>query len=60
MALYAVTAALPLLMLWQAWRSAQRREGLARGGVNLVAALLVLQWCAALAGWAMLPFALWR
>ena len=28
--LYAVTAALPLLMLWQAWRSAKRREGLAR------------------------------
>ena len=60
LALYAVTAALPLLMLWQAWRSARRREGLARGGVNLVAALLVLQWCAVLAGWGMLPFALWR
>ena len=60
LALYAVTAALPLLMLLQVWRSARRREGLARGRVNLLAALLVLQWCAVLAGWGMLPFALWR
>ena len=60
LALYAVTAALPLLMGWQAWRSARRNEGLARGRVNLVAALLVLQWCAVLAGSGMLPFALWR
>ena len=59
-ALYGVTVALPLLMLWQAWRSACRNEGLANGRVNLVAALLVLQWCAVLAGWGMLPFALWR
>lgn len=59
-ALYGVTAALPLLMLWQAWRSARRNEGLANGRVNLVAALLVLQWCAVLAGWGMLPLALWR
>ncbi|MHB8911783.1 MAG: serine hydrolase domain-containing protein [Lysobacter sp.] len=58
--LYAVTAALPWLMLWQAWRSARRDEGLAHGRVNLVAALLVLQWCAVLASWGMLPFALWR
>ena len=60
LALYAVTAALPLLMLLQAWRSVRRHEGLARGRVNLVAVLLVLQWCAVLAGWGMLPFALWR
>lgn len=59
-ALYGVTAALPLLMLWQAWRSACRNEGLANGRVNLVAALLVLQWCAVLVGWGMLPLALWR
>lgn len=59
-ALYGVTAALPLLMAWQAWRSTRRHEGLAKGRVNLVAALLVLQWCAVLAGWGMLPFALWR
>lgn len=59
-ALYGVTVALPLLMLWQAWRSACRNEGLANGRVNLVAALLVLQWCAVLAGWGMLPFALWQ
>lgn len=60
LALYAVTATLPLLMFWQAWRSVHRREGLMRGGINLVAALLVLQWCAVLAAWGMLPFALWR
>lgn len=60
LALYAATAALPVLMLWQAWRSARRREGLARGRANFVAALLVLQWCAVLIGWGMLPFALWR
>jgi hypothetical protein len=59
LALYAATAALPLLMSWQAWRSVRRREGLARGTFNLVAALLVLQWCAVLIGWGMLPFALW-
>lgn len=59
-ALYGVTAALPLLMLWQAWRSLRHREGLADGRVNLVAALLVLQWCAVLVGWGMLPLALWR
>jgi hypothetical protein len=59
-ALYGVTAALPLLMSWQVWRSARRNEGLAHGWANLVAALLVLQWCAVLAGWGMLPFALWR
>lgn len=60
LSLYLATAALPALMLWQAWHSAQRREGLARGRVNLAAALLVLQWCAVLIGWGMLPFALWR
>lgn len=59
-ALYGVTAALPLLMSWQVWRSAGRDEGLAHGWANLVAALLVLQWCVVLAGWGMLPFALWR
>lgn len=59
-ALYGVTAGLPLLMAWQAWRSARRQEGLARGWANLVAALLVLQWCVVLAVWGMLPFALWR
>lgn len=60
LALYAATAALPWLMSWQVWRSARRSEGLARGWANLVAALLVLQWCGVLAGWGMLPFALWR
>ena len=60
LALYGVTAALPLLMSWQVWRSARRREGIAHGSANLVAALLVLQWCTILAGWGMLPFALWR
>jgi CubicO group peptidase (beta-lactamase class C family) len=58
--LYAASAALPLLMLWQAWQSVRRREGLAHGRVNLVAAVLVLQWCAVLAVWGMVPFALWR
>ena len=60
LSLYAATVALPLLILWQACRSLRRREGLARGRVNLAASLLVLQWCAVLAGWGMLPFALWR
>ncbi|MFD0738416.1 serine hydrolase domain-containing protein [Lysobacter koreensis] len=59
-ALYAATAALPLLMGWQAWRALRGREGLAKGWVNALAALGVLQWCAVLAGWGMLPFALWR
>ena len=58
--LVAVTAALPLLMAWQAWRSARRHEGLLRGRVNLFAALMVLQWCAVLAAWGLLPLALWR
>ncbi|MGH8077403.1 MAG: hypothetical protein ACREPE_08790, partial [Lysobacter sp.] len=58
--LYGVTAVLVPLMLLQVWRSLRSREGLATGRVNLVAALLVLQWCAVLAGWGMLPFALWR
>jgi CubicO group peptidase (beta-lactamase class C family) len=60
LSLYLATAALPALMLWQAWRSLRRHEGLARGSVNLAAALLVLQWCAVLIGWDVLPFALWR
>lgn len=59
-ALYGATAALPLLMSWQVWRSARRNEGLVHGWANLIAALFVLQWCAVLAGWGMLPFALWR
>lgn len=59
LALYAATAVLPPLMLWQAWRSGRHKEGIAHGRVNLVAALLVLQWCAVLVGWGMLPFALW-
>ena len=58
--LYAATAALPLLMLWQAWRSARRHEGLIRGRVNLCAALAVIQWCAVLLAWGLLPFALWK
>lgn len=29
MTLYAVTAALPLLMVWQTWRSLRRKQGLA-------------------------------
>ncbi len=60
LALYAATALLAPLMLWQVWRSWRRREGLAAGRANLVAALLVLQWCAVLAAWGMLPFALWH
>ena len=61
LSLYAVTIALPVLMLWQAWRSMRCHEGLARGGANLVASMLVLQWwCAVLLAWGMLPFALWR
>ncbi|QSX78756.1 serine hydrolase domain-containing protein [Agrilutibacter solisilvae] len=60
LALYAATAALPALMAWQAWRSLRHRDGLARGRVSLVAALAVLQWCAVLIAWDMLPFALWR
>lgn len=59
LALYAGTAALPLLMLGQAvlsWR--QRRRPGARA--DLTAALLVLQWCLVLVAWGMLPFALWR
>lgn len=60
MTLYTVTAALPLLMLWQAWRSLRRKQGLVHGRANLLAALLVLQWCVVLMVWGMLPFALWR
>ncbi|WP_460821648.1 serine hydrolase domain-containing protein [Lysobacter olei] len=60
LSLYAASAALPALMLWQAWRSRRMRQGLAHGRLNLLAALLVLQWCAVLAAWDMLPFALWR
>lgn len=59
-ALFAVTAALPLLMAWQAWRSARRHEGLARGRLNLCAALAVLQWCAVLLAWGLMPLTLWR
>lgn len=59
-ALYVVTATLPLLMLWQAWRSLRCECGIACARINLVAALLVLQWCAVLAVWRLLPFALWR
>jgi hypothetical protein len=60
MALYVATASLPALMSWQAWRSWRRQEGLLRGHVNAVAAVLVLQWCVVLASWELLPFALWR
>lgn len=60
LSLFAASIALPLLMLWQAWHSGRRREGLVRGRVNLAAAVLVLQWCAVLAVWGMVPFALWR
>lgn len=59
-ALFSVTAVLPLLMAWQAWRSARRHEGLARGRVNLCAALAVLQWCAVLLAWGLMPLTLWR
>lgn len=58
--LYGATAALPLLMVWQMWRSGRRREGLMAGRANQIAALLVLQWCVVLFFWDMLPFALWR
>ena len=58
--LYGATAALPLLMIWQIWRGVRGRKGLLRGAVNVVAAVLVLQWCAVLAQWGLLPFALWR
>lgn len=58
--LWVVTAALPLLMLWQAGRNLRRHEGLWRGRMNLLMAVLVLQWCVVLVGWGMLPFALWR
>ena len=54
------TALLPVLVSWQAWRSVRRREGIAEGRVNLIAAIAVLQWCVVLMGWGMLPFALWR
>lgn len=60
LALYGATAALPLLMIWQVWRDVRGREGLMRGAVNVVAAVLVLQWCAVLTHWGLLPFALWR
>jgi CubicO group peptidase (beta-lactamase class C family) len=59
-ALFCATAALPLLMAWQAWRSARRHEGLVRGRLNLCAALAVLQWCAVLLAWGLLPLMLWR
>lgn len=59
LALYAGTAALPLLMLGQAVLS-WRQRGRPGARTDLTAALLVLQWCLALVAWDMLPFALWR
>lgn len=58
-ALYFATAALAPLMLWQLWRSLRHRPRSGWTRTDAVAAIAVLQWCAVLMAWRMLPFALW-
>lgn len=50
------TGMLPLFMLAGVWRMARARQG---ARVHLVLAVCVLQWCAVLAAWGLLPLRLW-
>lgn len=60
-AVYVATLLLPCLMLGQAGLSWHLRRSNGRlGRVDLLAALAVLQACALLAAWGLLPLALWR
>ncbi|HEY0662007.1 MAG TPA: serine hydrolase domain-containing protein [Lysobacter sp.] len=58
-AVYLAGLVLPLAMAWQL-AIGVRRWRLAREWADTFAALLVLQWCAMLFAWDMLPFAMWR
>lgn len=58
--LYACSAALPLVVLWQLVWALQRRAGLRRWRWHVLASAAVLQWSAWLATAGLLPLALWR
>ena len=58
--LYAATLLLPFLMLAQALWAWSTRARLKSWLLHVVAAVLVLQWCASLYAWDLLPLALWR
>jgi hypothetical protein len=57
-ALAVATGMLPLFVLAGAWRTARARQG-ALARAHLVFAACVLQWCAVLAAWGLLPLLLW-
>lgn len=58
--LYAVLALLPLAMLLQLGSSWRHRRTVRWWRAHALAALAVLQWCATLSAYDLLPFALWR
>jgi hypothetical protein len=58
-ALYVATLALPLLMAVHAVFVYRNRQRVRSWRLQAVAAALVVQWCATLHAWDLLPFALW-
>jgi CubicO group peptidase (beta-lactamase class C family) len=59
-ALYLATFALPLSMAAQIVWAVRQRQRVRAWPLHVAAALLVLQWCAALWCWDLMPFATWR
>jgi CubicO group peptidase (beta-lactamase class C family) len=59
-ALYLATVALPLAMVAHVFWAARHRHRVRAWPLHVAAALLVLQWCAALWVWDLLPLATWR
>ncbi len=58
--LFVASVALPLLMAAHAVWALRSRGRLISWRVHFIASALVLQWCAALAAWDLMPFATWR
>jgi CubicO group peptidase (beta-lactamase class C family) len=59
-ALYAATLALPILMVAQILWAIRNRRRTTAWPLHVVLAAFVVQWCAVLWGWDLLPFATWR
>lgn len=59
-ALYLATIALPLAMAAHVFWAVRHRRRVRAWPLHVASALLVLQWCAALWTWDLLPFATWR
>ena len=59
-ALYLATIVLPLAMAAHVFWAVRPRHRVRAWPLHVASALLVLQWCAALWNWDLLPFATWR